>query len=253
MKLVSWNVNGIRASAEKGLFSWLESCGADVVCLQETKAHADQLTEEFTSRPGWKTWWSESEKKGYSGVAMYSRREPQNVTKLGVKEFDAEGRFLALDFGAWVFAGAYFPNSQEAGARLGYKLGFCRAVDEWSGRLKKAGKQIVLCGDYNIAHRPIDLARPQQNEENPGYLPEEREWMEGFLNSGWVDTFRTLHPDEQKFSWWSYRFRAKAKNIGWRIDYHCATAGLKERLRSATIHPEVEGSDHVPVAVELDL
>jgi len=253
MKLVSWNVNGIRACAEKGLFTWLESSGADIVSLQETKAWAEQLGPEFTDRPGWRVWWAEAEKKGYSGVAMYSRHEPRAVTKLGVAEYDAEGRFLALDFGRWIFAGAYFPNSQDGGARLEYKLGFCQAVAEWGRAQQAAGKEIILCGDYNIAHHPIDLARPKQNEQSPGYLPEERQWMDGFTASGWVDTFRTLHPETVAYSWWSYRFQAKAKNIGWRIDYHCTTPGLRGQLRSATIHPEVEGSDHVPVVADLDL
>lgn len=253
MKLVSWNVNGIRACAEKGLYSWLESSGADVVSLQETKAWPEQLGPEFTDRPGWKVWWAQAEKKGYSGVAIYSRHEPKSVSLLGVPEYDNEGRFLALDFGSWVFAGAYFPNSQDGGARIDYKIGFCRAVAEWGARMQAAGKEVVLCGDYNIAHQPIDLARPKQNEESPGYLPQEREWMSGFLASGWVDTFRTLYPDTVAYSWWSYRFQAKAKNIGWRIDYHCTTPGLKTKLKAASIHPEVEGSDHVPVVVELDL
>jgi len=253
MKLVSWNVNGIRAAAEKGLFTWLESSGADVVCLQETKAWAEQLDETFTARPGWKVWWAEAEKKGYSGVAMYSRHEPLAVSKLGVAEYDAEGRFLALDFGRWIFAGGYFPNSQDAGARIDYKIGYCRAVAEWAARQQAAGKEIILCGDYNIAHQPIDLARPKQNEGNPGYLPQEREWMSGFLGSGWIDTFRFLYPDTVAYSWWSYRFQAKAKNIGWRIDYHCTTPGLKDKIRGASILPEVEGSDHVPVVVDLEL
>lgn len=253
MKLISWNVNGIRACAEKGLFAWMDGCGADVVCLQETKAWAEQLDESFTARPGWKVWWAEAEKKGYSGVAMYSRLEPLAVTKLGVTEYDAEGRFLALDFGTWIFAGAYFPNSQDAGARIDYKIGFCQAVAAWAERQQAAGKQIVLCGDYNVAHQPIDLARPKQNEGNPGYLPQEREWMGQFLGSGWVDSFRHLHPDTVAYSWWSYRFQAKAKNIGWRIDYHCATAGLKDKITAASILPEVEGSDHVPVVIELEV
>lgn len=253
MKLVSWNVNGIRAAANKGLFDWLEQSGADVVSLQETKAWAEQLDETFTARPGWKVWWAEAEKKGYSGVAMYSRHEPRAVTKLGVAEYDAEGRFLALDFGAWIFAGAYFPNSQDLGARLDYKLGFCAAVDAWAAAQVKAGKQIILCGDYNIAHKPIDLARPKDNEKNPGYLPEERAWMDQFTGAGWVDTFRTLHPDTVAYSWWSYRQGAKAKNLGWRIDYHCVTPGLRDKVTAASISPEVEGSDHVPVTVELSL
>ncbi|NNM66893.1 MAG: exodeoxyribonuclease III [Spirochaetales bacterium] len=253
MKLFSWNVNGVRSCATKGLFDWLEASQADLVCLQETKAQPEQLGPEFTQRPGWQVWWASAQKKGYSGVAIYSRHEPLKVSSLGVEEFDNEGRFLALDFGSWIFAGAYFPNSQEAGARLDYKLGFCQAVAEWGRQRLAQGQQIVLCGDYNIAHQPIDLARPQDNEGNPGYLPEERAWMDGFLADGWTDTFRALHPDTQAFSWWSYRFNARAKNIGWRIDYHCVTQGLKSKLRSAEIFPQVEGSDHVPVFVELEL
>lgn len=231
----------------------MDGVGADVVCLQETKAWAEQLGPEFTDRPGWKVWWAEAEKKGYSGVAMYSRRDPLAIEKLGVPEFDAEGRFLALDFGEWIFAGAYFPNSQDGGARIEYKLGFNRAVAEWGRQRLAQGKQIILCGDYNVAHRPIDLARPQQNEGNPGYLPEERAWMDEFTAQGWIDSYRHLHPDTIAYSWWSYRAGARAKNIGWRIDYHCVTPGLSSKLLSASIQPEVQGSDHVPVLVELSL
>lgn len=249
----SYNVNGIRAATEKGLMGWLDNCGGDFVCLQETKAQMGELDASFRERPGYKIWWTDAVKKGYSGVAIYAREEPQSVEKLGVAEYDDEGRFLALEYKDFWFAGGYFPNSQDAGARIDYKVGYLNAVQAWAAKKIAAGKNVVLCGDYNIAHKPIDLARPKQNEGNPGYLPEERAWMEQFINSGWVDTFRSLHPDKVEYSWWSYRFQAKAKNIGWRIDYHCVNEALRGKVKAAAIHPEVPFSDHVPVSTVLDL
>lgn len=250
---LSWNVNGIRAVSGKGFFEWMETQPADFISIQETKAQREQLGPEFMTPGGYKSWWAQADKKGYSGVALYTKEEPLNVQTMGYPEFDGEGRFLAAEYSNFIFVGAYFPNSQEAGARLGYKLDFCQAMLEWTQTRQSQGKEIIVCGDYNIAHQPIDLARPKQNEGNPGYLPEERAWMEKFINLGWTDTFRHLHPTTQEFSWWSYRFQAKVKNIGWRIDYHCVTPGLKGLIRQAAIHPQIEGSDHVPVTLSLEI
>ncbi|MFQ3546973.1 MAG: exodeoxyribonuclease III [Termitinemataceae bacterium] len=257
MRILSWNVNGLRAIEKKGFITWMQQESADVVCLQETKAHPDQLSSELLSildrdgRP-YKVFWASAQKRGYSGTAIYTRREPQNVQTLGLKEFDGEGRVLIADFDRFSLISAYFPNSQEAGARLDYKLAFCTAMLETCTTLVKSGKNVILCGDYNIAHTPIDLARPEDNEENPGYLPEERAWMTEFLNAGYVDTFRAQHPGEGgHYTWWSYRTRAREKNIGWRIDYFCVNQSFHTQVLQSKIRSEITGSDHCPIELEI--
>lgn len=257
MKLVSWNVNGIRAAAEKGFFEWMSAENADVVCIQETKADPSQLGKEFfqvAAADGrhYYHYWSSAQRRGYSGVAVYSLREPDSVTTMGVSEFDGEGRYLEATFGTLSVISAYFPNSQDAGARLSYKLAFCDAVLDRCRAIVGAGRHVVLAGDYNIAHQPIDLTYPKANEGNPGYLPEERAWMTTFLSSGFVDTFRKAHPDEPgHYTWWSYRTRAREKDIGWRLDYHCIDEGLVPAITGVAIRKNVMGSDHCPVVVEL--
>lgn len=259
MRIVSWNVNGIRAVEKKGFASWLAKEDPDLLCLQETKANPGQLSADLTEavdgagRP-YRAYWASAVRPGYSGVAIYSRTEPREVRFLGAKEFDDEGRVLQADFDAFTLICAYFPNSQDAGARLPYKLEFCAAMLENCRNLVASGRHLVLCGDYNIAHTAIDLARPKENEENPGYLPEERAWMDQFIGAGFVDTFRSFHPGEGgHYSWWSYRMRAREKNVGWRIDYHCVDEGFRNSVQSACIRPDVEGSDHCPVEIELNL
>ncbi len=251
MKLISWNVNGIRAVQKKGFVDWLEACGADCVCLQETKASADQLEQELTAVGGYRSVMKSAVRKGYSGVMTYYRQEPLSVSDLGCPEFDEEGRALIFEYPAFFLLNCYFPNSQDGGARLDYKLGFCAAVLDKCKELTARGRHIVLCGDYNIAHQPIDLARPKENEGNPGYLPEEREWMSTFLGAGFVDTFRMFHPEPGQYSWWSYRMKARERNVGWRIDYHCVDEAFRPQIRAAAIHADVMGSDHCPVSVDL--
>jgi exodeoxyribonuclease-3 len=187
-------------------------------------------------------------------VAIYSRIEPLEVIPLGVPEFDDEGRVLRADFKDFVLISAYFPNSQDAGVRLGYKLDFCAAMLERCNALVASGRHLVLCGDYNIAHTPIDLARPKENEGNAGYLPEERAWMDTFTNAGYVDTFRHFRPAETgQYSWWSYRMSARERNVGWRIDYHCVDRAFIPMVASSIIRPDVQGSDHCPVQIDLQL
>lgn len=257
MKIISWNVNGIRAIAGKGLFEWMSASDADVICLQETKAKPEQLTKEFFSVPAlggdaYAPFFASAQRPGYSGVAVYSRKTPLSVCPLGIDEFDSEGRYLEADFGKVLVISAYFPNSQEAGARLDYKLRYCEAVLARLNQLVASGRNIVLCGDYNIAHTPIDLARPESNEENPGYLPEERAFMTKFLAAGYIDTFRYLNPDSrERYTWWSYRMRAREKNVGWRIDYACINQSFVSELQSADILDQITGSDHCPVSVNL--
>lgn len=249
--VVSWNVNGIRAVEKKGFLDWLDAASPDVLCLQETKAHRGQLSPELVEPAlgsgTWKSWWSSAKKAGYSGTAIYSKEEPLSVWNLGVPEFDDEGRAIFAEYPSAVVCSAYFPNSQEAGARLGYKLGFCDAILDACDRLVASGKSVILCGDYNIAHKPIDLANPKSNEGNPGYLPEERAWMDRFTSSGYVDTFRVFCPDPGKYTWWTYRFHAREKNVGWRIDYQCVNASFMPRVNSSEILADVLGSDHCPI------
>ncbi len=277
MKIISWNVNGIRAVEKKGFVDWLLNSKADVVCIQETKAQPSQLTANLLSplasapdsvqipkagetspvcvkTPGsaYYSYWSSAQKAGYSGTAIYSKVEPDRVELLGNDAYDNEGRVISAYFGKTVVISAYFPNSQDAGARLDYKLGFCSAMFDYLNRLVSEGFNIVLCGDYNIAHKPIDLANPKNNEGNPGYLPEEREWMEFFTTNGYVDSFRHFHPEPQQYTWWSYRFHAREKNIGWRIDYQCVNKSFLPSVKSSIIHQEVLGSDHCPIEIEVE-
>lgn len=249
--VISWNVNGIRAVEKKGFLDWLSRESPDVLCIQETKAHKGQLNPELVNPvlPGgtWKSYWSSAKKAGYSGTALYTKTEPLDVRTMGFPEFDDEGRVIMAEFPEAVIISAYFPNSQEAGARLGYKLAFCAAMLETCNSLLSKGKNLILCGDYNIAHKPIDLANPKTNEGNPGYLPAERAWMDDFTNAGYIDTFRAFCPDPGNYTWWSYRFHAREKNIGWRIDYTCVNPQFMNRVKSSTILNEITGSDHCPV------
>ncbi len=255
--ILSWNVNGIRAASQKGLFEWMAASDADVICLQETKADPSQLTKEFFEiKAGdgsfYRPYWSSAKRRGYSGVAVYAKREPRSLALLGIDEFDDEGRYLEADMGDYVLISAYFPNSQDAGARIEYKIRYCDAVLARMDALVAAKRSIVLCGDYNIAHEPIDLAHPKANEGNPGYLPEERAWMGKFLSAGYADSFRRLHPGATgQYSWWSYRMRAREKNVGWRIDYCCVNEAFWPAVRGASIQNAVLGSDHCPVGIEL--
>lgn len=253
VKLISWNVNGIRSVREKGLFDWMLASGADVICLQETKAQPEQLTKEFHQVGPYVPYWSSALKKGYSGTVTYVKTPPKAWGVLGVPEFDGEGRVVMTDHGDFVLFNCYFPNSQDAGARLDYKLRFNQALHARASEYATQGRTVLICGDYNVAHRPIDLEYPAANVGNPGYLPEEREWMDGFLGSGWVDTFRIFHPDPKRYSWWSYRTRARDRNIGWRIDYFCVNATSQKLVMEADILDQVFGSDHCPVTCTLDL
>lgn len=250
--IISWNVNGIRAAAKKGLTDWLAQSSPDILCVQETKAQDADLAKLDLVPDGYRLVLHSAQKRGYSGVGCFYKTTPKNIFDMGVAEFDDEGRVQALEFENFTLINAYFPNSQEKGKRLGYKLDFCNAMLEFCDKLVSEGKNIVLCGDYNIAHQPIDLARPKQNEENPGYLPEERAWMDKFLASGYTDTFRHFTKDPDHYTWWSYRARAREKNIGWRIDYHCVNEGFVPKVDSSVIMPEVMGSDHCPVKITLN-
>lgn len=256
-RIVSWNVNGIRACAGKGLAAWLAEDSPDVLCLQETKAEPAQLPKELLEladgegRP-YKSYWASAKKRGYSGTAILSREAPLGFRPLGASEFDDEGRVVVADYEGFSVMSAYFPNSQDKGARLGYKLEFCAALLEFAEAERAKGRHLVIAGDYNIAHTEIDLANPRQNEGNPGFLPEERAWMTKFLGAGWLDSFRMFEKGGGHYSWWTYRVpSARANNVGWRLDYHCVDPGLAPRVAAAKILPEVTGSDHCPVSIEI--
>jgi exodeoxyribonuclease-3 len=252
----SWNVNGIRACFKSGFVSWIKTNSFDVVGLQEVRAEASQIPEEVINLNGYYKYWCPSRgRKGYSGVGILSRVEPLKVTLgMGREQFDVEGRVITAEFQDTYFVSAYFPNSQDKGARIAYKIDFCDAIQEFCQNLLKSKKSLVLCGDYNIAHQPIDLARPDENEETAGYLPAEREWISQFLESGWIDTFRDQHPTQtEAYSWWSARTRARERNIGWRIDYQVVPAEHQELILNSEIQDQVLGSDHCPVTLDFDV
>jgi exodeoxyribonuclease-3 len=247
LKFVSWNVNGIRAVEKKGFVNMLPEFDADVVCLQETKAQPDQLSEELKNIPGYTSYWHSAERKGYSGVAFYSRIEPVTVHYgIGEPEFDCEGRVLTLEFATYYLLNIYFPNSGENLVRLDYKLRFNEKLIHFAKELEKK-KAVILCGDFNVAHKEIDLKNPKNNVKNAGFTPEERAWMDSFVAAGYVDTFRIFNQEPEQYTWWSYRFSARAKNIGWRIDYFCVNEAARPRVKSAAILHEILGSDHCPV------
>lgn len=254
IKIYSWNVNGIRAAQKKGFIEWLKESDIDILAIQETKAQQDQLDESLININGYKSYFESADRKGYSGVAIYTKEEPNSIDVLGTKEFDMEGRAIIAHYDNFSLLNCYFPNSQGEGARLNYKIDFCDAILEKCNSLVKSGKNIVLCGDYNIAHTEIDLKNPKNNEKNAGYLPEERAWMTKFLAAGYSGTFRELHPNEPgHYTWWSYRFQARQKDIGWRIDYHCVNNNFTNKVIDTKIHKTVMGSDHCPLSIELDI
>lgn len=250
MKLISWNVNGLRACMGKGFPEFVEQAAPDVLCLQETKLQSGQLALEL---PGYRQYWNYAEKKGYSGTAIFSRREPLAVTYgLGLEEHDHEGRAITLEFEDFFLVTVYTPNAQEKLARIDYRLQWERAFREFLIGLD-ARKPVVVCGDMNVAHQEIDLKNPGPNRGNAGFSDQEREAFGQLLEAGFTDTFRLLHPDETgAYSWWSYRFHAREKNAGWRIDYFLVSRRLETRVKQADILAEVQGSDHCPVLLELD-
>ncbi len=254
MRLYAWNVNGIRAAGRNGLLNWIEKTKPDVLCLQEVKARPEQIEPELQEIKGYGSVWHSARRPGYSGTAAYfkKRQAPADVSALGIPEFDDEGRGQVLTYPDFTLINAYFPNSQPERKRLDYKLRFMEAVRAHVADLLAAGKHVVVCGDFNVSHKEIDLARPKQNRDNPGFYPEECEAMDAFLNGTLVDAFRTFHPDEPgHYTWWSYRGGARARNVGWRLDYHVVDAELMPRVKKSQIHASVMGSDHCPISIEL--
>jgi len=250
-KIISWNGNGIRAAAKKGLLEWLQETQPDILCLQEIKIQEDQLTPALRSPEGYTSIWATGKKKGYSGVAAYVKKKPLKTALLNIEEFDNEGRAQVLEYSDFTLVNCYFPNSQLEGKRLNYKLDFCTAILKFCKALRMSNKSVIICGDFNIAHKAIDLKDPEKNENSPGYFPEERAWMGKFLEEGYLDTFRMFNSDPGHYTWWSYRQNARKYDAGWRIDYHCVDPSLKKRVKKAEILKKVMGSDHCPVLLQL--
>ena len=252
MKLISWNVNGVRAAVKKGLLDWLESEKPDILCLQETKAHKEQLTSEILEEHGYHTYWHSGEKKGYSGVATFSREEPLYVQEgLGIEKYDIEGRVLLTEHENFLLYNIYFPNGQKDEMRLQYKLDFYDDLLPIINEQVESGHNVIVTGDWNTAHHPIDLARSKENVKTSGFMPVEREKLDIYVKNGWVDTFRMFHDEGDRYSWWSYRFGARERNVGWRIDYFFVNEGFLDNVKDADIHDEIIGSDHCPVSLEL--
>lgn len=252
LRLISWNVNGIRASHKKGLLDWFKKEKPDMLCLQETKAHPDQLLDELKNVEGYESYFSSAEKKGYSGVVTYTNQKPISVQQgIGIKKFDSEGRFIITEFKEFILFNIYFPNGKASGERLEYKMDFYESFFKHCNKLLKQGKKIVVCGDVNTAHKEIDLARPKENSETSGFLPQEREWIDKFLAAGFIDTFRMFNEEPENYTWWDMVTRARDRNVGWRIDYFYTSENLKKNIVSASIHSSVMGSDHCPIELEL--
>ncbi|MGD8719035.1 MAG: exodeoxyribonuclease III [Candidatus Zixiibacteriota bacterium] len=254
IRILSWNVNGLRAAHKKGLLDWLQRERPDVLCLQETKATAEQLPAELKEVKGYQAHFNAAERKGYSGVAVYTRVEPKEVRDgFGVKRFDVEGRTLVLDYGDFVLFNVYFPNGKASEERLRYKMSFYRAFLKHVSALKDEGRNVVICGDVNTAHKEIDLAHPKQNEKISGFLPQERAWIDKLIGRGFVDTFREFHDEAEQYTWWDMRTRARERNVGWRLDYFFVNEEFVPSVKDAFILPDVMGSDHCPVGVEVKL
>lgn len=252
MKIISWNVNGIRAAKQKGFLDWLAAEQPDILCVQETKAHPEQLSQDLLAPPGYTVYWASAERKGYSGVATFVKETalPQAVNVgFGYETYDNEGRVIATQHPDFILFNVYFPNGGRDLKRVDYKLAFYRDLLKHCQNLQAKGQQIIIGGDFNTAHQEIDLANPKANQKNTGFLPEERAWVDHYLAAGFRDVFREFNQETGQYSWWSYRSGARERNIGWRIDYFLVTEGLA--VQSAYLLPEVMGSDHCPVVLKL--
>lgn len=252
MKIYSWNVNGLRAIMKKDFLEVIKSEAPDILCIQETKLQEAQLEENITNIEGYEAYFSFAEKKGYSGVATYTKLKPISVKQgIGIERFDSEGRILVTEFEDFTLFNIYFPNGQMNEERLRYKLDFYDALLEHWNELVAGGKKLVICGDYNTAHTEMDIKNAKANEKTSGFLPIEREWMDKLVSSGYSDTYRYINPEKIEYSWWSYMFKARERNVGWRIDYHFVSNNLLSQVKDAQIRTSITGSDHCPVVLEL--
>ena len=253
MKIITYNVNGIRAALSKNWLDWLKATQADVVCLQEIKASPDQLVDlHLLEELGYQHYWYPAEKKGYSGTAIFTKITPKHVEYgCGLPDYDREGRVIRADFEHCSVLSTYFPSGSSGDERQAFKYQFLNDFQFYINELKSTLPNLVICGDYNICHKPIDIHNPKSNTNSSGFLPEEREWMENFIQSGFVDSFRHFNEEPHHYTWWSYRAGARSKNLGWRIDYTLVSESLKSNLKRAAILPDAKHSDHCPVLVEL--
>ncbi len=252
LKILSWNVNGVRAAQKKGLLPWLVEQSPDIMCIQETKAHPEQLDADLLNPPSYYTYWEHPERKGYSGVATFSKKEPYKTqTGFNMPDFDTEGRVLITDYADFVLMNIYFPNGKKDQFRLEYKLAFYDIFLAYADELKDKGRKIIACGDFNTAHKEIDIARPNENKKYSGFLPVERAWLDKFVSHGYVDILRQLHPEPHQYTWWDMKSGARERNVGWRIDYFFVSENVVDSVTDAFIMPEVFGSDHCPVGITL--
>lgn len=252
MIITTWNVNGYRAVLRKNGLDWVSEMNPDVLCLQEIKVNLEQISEEEASIEGYKSVWNPADRKGYSGTATLFKTAPLSVEKgFGIEEFDTEGRVIRVEYPDFFLYNIYFPNGSQGNVRVPYKLAFYEALLNICDELHANGKQIIITGDFNTAHNEIDLANPKENEKNTGFLPEEREWIDRYLAHGFKDAYRELYPDVEKYTWWTYRFNSRERDIGWRLDYFLVSDPLMTRVQDVRIHGEIMGSDHCPVSLIL--
>ncbi len=252
-KIVSYNVNGIRSALSKGWLDWLKAADPDIVCLQEIKANPEQLDLTLFEKAGYYQYWHPAQKKGYSGVAILSKKKPDKIAVgCGMDRYDQEGRVLRADYGDISVMSVYMPSGSSGEERQAFKMEWLSDFQKYITKLKKERPNLIISGDYNICHRPIDIHNPASNANSSGFLPEEREWIDGFMKSGFVDSFRHYHQEPHNYTWWSFRANSRAKNLGWRIDYNLVSKSLESRMKRALIMPEAKHSDHCPLLVELD-
>jgi exodeoxyribonuclease III len=253
LKIYSWNVNGLRAVSKKGLFEWIEAEKPDILCLQETKLQEETLADNIRNIEGYNSYFSFAEKKGYSGVVTYCRSEPISVKYgVGIQKFDSEGRIVITEFEEFTLFNIYFPNGQKDEHRLRYKLEFYdNLLEYWNAEVEK-GKKLIICGDYNTAHTPMDIKNAKANEKTSGFLQIERDWLDKLIKNGYTDTYRYVNPEKIEYSWWSNMFKSRERNVGWRIDYHFVSNNLLPKVKDAQILTEIFGSDHCPIMVEIE-
>ena len=252
MRLLSWNVNGLRAVYKKNFIEWFDQQQADIYCIQETKSHLDQLPEKLNKRPDYHSYFAQAERKGYSGAALWSQLKPQKISyQLGIPRFDTEGRLIRADYLDFILFNVYFPNGKASAERLQYKMDYYETFLKQMDDLLRQDKRIIICGDVNTAHQEIDLARPKENEKVSGFLPIEREWIDRLIRLGFIDTFRHFNSEAGHYSWWDYKTKARERNVGWRIDYFFISKNLENHLKAAFIQSDVLGSDHCPIGIDL--
>ncbi len=251
-RIISWNVNGLRSVAKKGFFDFIGKDNPDILCIQETKAREEDIPKELKEVTNYYSYFSSPERKGYSGVGVYSKQKPLYViTNFGIDKFDAEGRTLILEYSNFILFNVYFPNGKMSSERLQYKMDFYDMFLDYTKKLVIKNKKIIVCGDVNTAHKEIDIARPKENERISGFLPVERAWIDKFIEVGFIDSFRYFNKGPNNYSWWDYKSKARERNVGWRIDYFFISSNLVQELKSAFILNEIFGSDHCPIGIEL--